>query len=129
MNDSYPAQVNEVSDDKNVAAFFAIDSAVMTVSQGATSEPPVPVKRKRRTKAEMEADRAASVKAAEPVAAPVDEEEGVSVADKMIRVKPRHGMSLYCHTQQKMIYAGFETLILKDKWIANQIRKGVLVQV
>lgn len=65
----------------------------------------------------------------EPAPEPVTEATPTDPGPKLIRVKPKNNITLYCHTQQKLIYRGFETLVVRDKWIDNQIKKGVLILV
>lgn len=64
-----------------------------------------------------------------PAPEPVTEATPTDPGPKLIRVKPKNNITLYCHTQQKLIYRGFETLVVRDKWIDNQIKKGVLILV
>lgn len=128
--------MQESDGDRDLSSTFSISTPTLTVLSGPPPsadnlEPLVaaPAKRKRRTKAEMEAARAATeidMGVAEP---PIMESATQAPETHTIRVTPKHGRNLYCHTQQKMIYAGFETLVLRDKWILKQIKLGTLVLV
>ena len=100
-----------------VVASFAIEEPTITVVK---AEEPKP-KRTRRTKAEMEAERAAK---AAPSSQPVPEEP----MGKLIRVRTVKQFNLYCHTQQKTIHAGFDNQVIEDAWIRTQIAKGILVK-
>ena len=141
--------MQESDGDRDLSSTFSISTPTLTVLSGPPPsadnlEPLVaaPAKRKRRTKAEMEAARVATeidMGVAEPPIMesatqapethPIMESATQAPETHTIRVTPKHGRNLYCHTQQKMIYAGFETLVLRDKWILKQIKLGTLVLV
>lgn len=107
-------------DTQDVAGGFSIDSAKLTVSPGpALPEAPPRPKRGRRTKAEMEAARAAE---SPQTVTPAVTEEPL----KVIRVRPVHGRRLFCKTQGKTIHPSFENQVLADAWIMNQVKHGVL---
>lgn len=100
-----------MSEDSNVFTGYEIGSATMTVSPG-----PQQAKPRGRPKASQ---------AGQPTQKPVK----TDAVPTMIRVVPKHGYNLYCHTQQKILHAGFETQVLPDWWINNQIERGILTVV
>lgn len=93
---------------EDVSAGFSIGSATLQVDKGDT-----PRKRGRPV--------GSSTKAAA-----TDQGAKVNEAPAMIRVTPAHGYDIYAHTQKKLIYAGHETPVVRDSWVANQIRMGIL---
>lgn len=100
-----------------VVASFSIEEPAITVVK---AEEPKP-KRTRRTKAEIEAERAAKEA---PSTRPAAEEE----TGRLIRVRTVKPFNLYCHPQQKTIHAGFDVQVIEDAWVRTQIAKGILVK-
>lgn len=93
---------------EDVSTGFSIGSVTLQVEKGDTP-------RKRGRPAGSSTKVAATAPAAREHEAPV-----------MVRVTPAHGYDIYAHTQKKLIYAGHETPIVRDKWVSNQIRMGIL---
>jgi len=83
-------------------------------------------RRKRRTKAEMEAERAMKAAKAAPATKVQAQEEETG---KLIRVLTVHPFNIFCQSQKKLIFAGQETPVVLDAWIKNQIDKKMLVKV
>lgn len=94
------------TEEQNVNATFSIETPTMTVSPAAAPEE--------------------KVRRGRPPKVAIKLETKEAETPRLIRVRPVHGYGIYCHTQGKLIHAGFETSVLRDSWISNQIRKGIL---
>lgn len=98
--------------DSDVDYGFSIETARMSVSQGTPPEVTDPPRRGRKPK--------------QPQVAQTEVVNAAPAQPKLIRVIPKHGYNLHCHTQEKLIYAGHETQVVRDWWIDNQIKRGIL---